>query len=152
MKTLQNHADKQELRRRLAMIRPDSTRRWGRMSAPQMIAHLNDAFEMSMGLRRVTAARLPYPRTLLRWTALWVPIPWPHGFPAAPELNQETGGTPPSEFAADVQELAKLIERFTQRPRDFDWQAHPHFGWMSERDWMRLGYLHTDHHFRQFGA
>jgi hypothetical protein len=67
-------------------------------------------------------------------------------------LNQEVGGTPPHEFAADVQDLAVLIERFTRRPRDFDWHPHPHFGAMSERDWMRLGYLHTDHHFRQFGA
>jgi hypothetical protein len=25
------------------------------------------------------------------------------------------------------------------------------FGPMSERDWMRWGYLHADHHLRQFG-
>jgi hypothetical protein len=152
VKTLQNQADKHELLRRLATIHPESTPRWGRMSALQMIAHLKDAFEMSMGLRRVSPVRVPYPRTMLRWTALWVPIPWPHGFPAAPELNQEVGGTPPREFAADVRDLAALIERFTRRPCDFEWRPHPHFGAMSERDWMRLGYLHTDHHFRQFGA
>jgi len=152
VKTLENQADKHELLRRLATIHRESASRWGRMSASQMIAHLKDAFEMSMGLRRVSPVRVPYPRRVLQWTALWVPIPWPHGFPAAPELNQEVSGTPPQEFGADVRDLAALIERFTRRPPDFEWCPHPHFGAMSERGWMRLGYLHTDHHFRQFGA
>jgi hypothetical protein len=152
MKTLENPVDKHELLRRLKIIHPGSTRRWGRMSAPQMISHLNDAFRMFVGTRNVSASRVPYPRALLRWSALWVPVPWPHGFPARPELNQDVSGTPPAEFAADIRELSALIERFTRQPRDFDWQIHPHFGPMSERDWMRLGYLHTDHHFRQFGA
>jgi hypothetical protein len=29
--------------------------------------------------------------------------------------------------------------------------AHPIFGRMTEAEWMRWGYLHTDHHLRQFG-
>ena len=28
---------------------------------------------------------------------------------------------------------------------------HAMFGTMSPEDWMRWGYLHTDHHLRQFG-
>ena len=121
------------------------------MPAPQMIAHLNDAFRMFMGFRKVSTPAW-YPRGLLRFSALWVPMRWPHGFPARPELDQNLGGSPPLEFAADMQELRRLIERFMREPRDFEWQTHPHFGRLSERDRMRLAHLHTDHHLRQFGA
>jgi hypothetical protein len=30
--------------------------------------------------------------------------------------------------------------------------VHPIFGAMSERAWLRWGYLHMDHHLRQFGV
>ena len=48
--------------------------------------------------------------------------------------------------------LAAMIERLTRAPRDFQWRRHPLFDEMSERDWMRWGYLHVDHHLRQFGV
>jgi hypothetical protein len=34
----------------------------------------------------------------------------------------------------------------------FQFARHPIFGELTEREWMRWGYLHTDHHFRQFGV
>jgi hypothetical protein len=78
---------------------------------------------------------------------------WPHGFKTMPEIDQQAGGgTSPVEFARDHRDLQSLLERFVKQPRDFTWQAHPHFGQMSERDWMRLAYLHADHHLRQFGC
>jgi hypothetical protein len=30
-------------------------------------------------------------------------------------------------------------------------ESHPMFGGMTAKDWMRWGYLHADHHLRQFG-
>lgn len=151
MKTLESAADTQEILTRLASIHPQSRRRWGKMSPSQMICHLSDAYRMALGER--TVAPVPFiPRAPLRWFALWVPIPWPHGFPAAPELDQQTGGTRPAIFDHDLSELRAAIERFTTRPREFRWQTHPHFGSMTRKGWMRLGYLHADHHLRQFSA
>jgi Protein of unknown function (DUF1569) len=152
MKNLRDAINRNEILQRLEKIQPGSERRWGRMPAPQMIAHVNDAFRMFMGIRKVSAPAAWYRRGLLRFSALWVPMPWPHGFRARPELDQNLGGSPPREFAADMQELRGLIKCFAREPRDFEWQTHPNFGRLSERDWMRLGYLHTDHHLRQFGA
>ena len=136
VKTLLNPKDKDEIIARLQAVCPHSPRLWGKMSAHQMVCHLTD----------------PYPRSLLRWIALWAPIPWPKGFKTAPELDQQAGGTPPVEFDNDVRKLRNLVDRFTRQPRDFQWQPHPHFGQMSDREWMRLAYLHMDHHLRQFGA
>ncbi|HEV2663419.1 MAG TPA: DUF1569 domain-containing protein [Blastocatellia bacterium] len=33
-----------------------------------------------------------------------------------------------------------------------EFHPHPYFGAMSESQWMRWGYLHCDHHLRQFGV
>ena len=152
MKTLLNAKDKEELIARLQGVRPTSMRLWGKMSAHQMVCHLSDGFKMYMGLKPVSPASLPYPRSLLKWVALWTPIPWPTGFNTAPELDQHVGGTQPVQFDNDLRELQRLVDNFTRQPRGFQWQAHPHLGKMSEKEWMRLGYLHMDHHLRQFGA
>jgi Protein of unknown function (DUF1569) len=151
-KTLSNPKDKEEIVRRIHAIHPNSQRRWGKMSLHQMVCHLSDAYRVFVSDKPVQPAPVPYPRGLLRWFALWVPLPWPRGFKAAPELDQQVGGTPLVQFEKDMRELHRLLDRVTRRPRDFEWQVHPHFGQMSEKDWMRLGYLHADHHLRQFGA
>ena len=152
MKTLSNPNDREEIVRRLQTIQPTSQRQWGKMSAHQMVCHLSDGYRMFMGERTVPPAPQRIPRALLKSVALWAPIPWPHGFKAAPELDQQIGGTPPAQFEADIRELLQLLARFTERPKKFQPQPHPHFGPLSEKEWMRLGYLHPDHHLRQFGA
>ncbi len=68
-----------------------------------------------------------------------------------PEMAQDQGGTPPGAFERDRVLLLSTIDRFTAPGRDFDWHPHPLFGSMRESDWMRWGYLHADHHLRQFG-
>ena len=67
-------------------------------------------------------------------------------------MDQQIGGTPPAEFGNDMRELHLLLDRYTRKPRNFDWPPHPFFGQLSDEDWLRLGYLHMDHHLRQFGA
>jgi len=152
MKTLLKPKDKEEILARLQTVRPTSPRLWGEMSAHQMVCHLGDGFRMYMGLKPVSPLPVPYPRTLVKWVALWVPISWPKGFKTAPELDQQVGGAPPAAFDYDMRELRNLVDRCTRQPREFQWQPHPHFGQMSDREWMRLAYLHVDHHLRQFGA
>ncbi len=152
MKNLLSPRDKEEIIARLQAVRPTSPRLWGKMSAQQMVCHLTDGVRMYMGLKPVRLVPVPFPRTLVKWVALWVPIPWPKGFKTAPELDQQVAGTPPAEFDSDMRELRSLVDRFTQQPRDFHSQPHPHFGQMSDKEWSRLAYLHMDHHLRQFGA
>jgi hypothetical protein len=117
-----------------------------------MICHLADSFRGVMGEKPLSEAPSRVPRKFIKWIALDVPLHWPKGLQTRPEMDQEHGGTPPAEFAADVHELQRLFERFVRSPREFSRQPHPIFGPMSERDWMRWGYLHMDHHLRQFGA
>jgi hypothetical protein len=152
MKTLARPRDKDEILHRLGALRPDSVRRWGRMSASQVVCHLTDAFLMATGHKHVSHATSLLGRTIVKWTALYVPVSWPAGIHTRPEIDQQVGGTRPADFAADVAELRAVVERITAETRAFDWRPHPIFGRMSEAEWLRWGYLHMDHHLRQFGA
>jgi hypothetical protein len=150
VKTLYDLAAQQEIRQRLASVRSDSPHQWGRMTAHQMICHLTDSFRTVMGDAPLSSGRGPLPGPIIKFIALKMPMKWPHGVKTRPEIDQEIGGTRPVEFAADRDALKFQFERFvsnshTVRP------AHPIFGPMSEWDWMRWGYLHMDHHLRQFG-
>jgi hypothetical protein len=51
MKTLRNLADKEEILRRLNTVQPASQRRWGSMSAHNMICHLSDGFRLPRRIR-----------------------------------------------------------------------------------------------------
>jgi hypothetical protein len=152
MKTLARRRDEAEILQRLKCLRPESVRRWGRMSAHQMVCHLNDSFHMAAGHKRVSHTASLRHRTIVKWIALYLPLPWPAGIVTRPEIDQELGGTRPVEFAADVAQLEALLKLVAGQPRTFDWPPHPIFGRMSHAAWLRWAYLHVDHHLRQFGA
>ncbi len=151
MKTLSNAVCMNELLDRLGSVCPDSPRQWGKMNAHQMICHLNDSLHVAMGLRQASRAERPM-GPFMKWLALNMPFHWPKGVPTRPEIDQEKGGTAPAEFQADVRKLIALTKEFASTPRSFTFAAHPIFGNMTEPEWMRWGYLHTDHHLRQFGC
>jgi len=133
-------------------VAPEARAVWGKMSAPQMICHLNDSFGAVMGLKAVSPATGLVQRTFMKWGALYFPLPWPRGVATRPEVEQGVGGTPPGNFDDDRAELIARVERFCAARRDFEWHPHPIFGAMTDGQWMRWGYLHSDHHLRQFGA
>jgi hypothetical protein len=153
MKTLAHPRDVEELRRRLRNLHPDSARRWGRMSAHQMVCHVADAFRMAMGRRPCRDTSTGFGRTGLKWIALYVPMRWPAGIQTSAEIDQAAGcGTPPQAFAADLAEVDALLTVVSAFGADPARPPHPVFGPLSPREWLRWGYLHTDHHLRQFGV
>jgi hypothetical protein len=121
------------------------------MSAHQMICHLGDCCRMALGEKRVRCTPNLLERTLVKWIALYLPLRWPAGLDTRPEVDQEVDGTRPVDFVADLAQLAALLELTAQR-QPVDPPPHPTFGRMSQGNWRRWGYLHIDHHLRQFGA
>jgi hypothetical protein len=152
MKTLARDDEAEEIVRRIGMLRPDSVRRWGRMSAHQMVCHLNDGFRMATGEASVTCAPSLAQRTLIKWMALHIPVRWPTGIRTVPEIDQHLGGTRPVDFAADVADLTRRVKQVASLCGVPAWPPHPIFGKMSEAQWLRWSYLHADHHLRQFGV
>jgi hypothetical protein len=134
---------------RLARLAPDSPRRWGRMTAHQMVCHLNDSFRAGTGDKHVSPASNLFSRTVMKWVALRTPLPWPRGVPTRPEIDQRVAGTPPRDWSRDCAELRELVVSF---PDGQFAPKHPIFGEMTPEEWNMWAYRHTDHHLRQFGV
>jgi hypothetical protein len=151
MQILNSPATK-DLLDRLQRLCPETPALWGKMNAHQMVCHLNDSFGLAMGAKKASEDITFLNRTLIRWVALHTPLTWPKGVPTRPEMDQLASGTRPTEFALDSAALATTIQRFARQPRAFQFARHPIFGDLTEWEWLRWGYLHADHHFRQFGV
>lgn len=151
MKSLVNAVDRQEVIARLAKLAPGAQRRWGRMTAHEAICHLSDSYLACLGEKFASSASGPFQRTFMKWAALYLPAKWPRGIQTRPEMEAGVGGTPTAEFSRDLDALARLIERFSTQASGFAWPPHPIFGPLTASQWLRWGYLHADHHLRQFG-
>jgi len=116
------------------------------------VCHLGDCFRMALGRKSVSDSSGVLPRAILKWIVLYAPLHWPAGISTSPEIDQALGGTRPAEFAADVAEVAVLMDLVIGQSGTVDGRLHPALGRMSEAEWLRWGYLHTDHHLRQFGV
>ena len=150
--TLRDPSSRSALDARLARLRPDTPRRWGRMTASQMIVHLTDSFRGSMGeLGGGTVPRRTslFGRTIMKWWAL--NLPWPHGIRTARAADQERDGTKPTTFEADMATLRTTTDRFVRELPALRERSHFFFGMLSEAEWARWGWKHVDHHLRQFG-
>jgi hypothetical protein len=148
MKTLKS--ERQSIALRLAELSPEDKARWGSMSVHQMICHLNDSYQVALGEKTASAATGFLQRTVLKWGALKAPVHWTRGYPTRPEMEQGKGGTAPVDFGQDLASLLSTLSRFCEGLPN-PCLHHPIFGKMTAEDWMRWGYLHADHHLRQFG-
>jgi Protein of unknown function (DUF1569) len=152
MKNLQSEQVKTEIRRRLSTIRADSKPLWGKMSANQMICHLSDAFRGVTGEIKIAPTGTLFQRVVVKRMMIYLPPMPVKNYPTPPKINQEIGGTKPTEFVADLAKLERLIDEFTDEKSDFEQWSHPFFGQMSRWEWSRWAYIHVHHHLRQFGA
>jgi hypothetical protein len=150
MKTLKNLSDRQTITLRLSELSPEDKGRWGSMSVHQMVCHLDDSYQVPLGERAASPATNVLQRTVVKWAALNIPMRWPRGYPTRPEMEQGKGGSTPVDFHQDLASLLLILNRFCDCLPSPSF-PHPIFGKMTVDEWMRWGYLHADHHLRQFG-
>jgi len=146
--SLWEDAPRRELLDRLGRLGAEVRPRWGRMNAPQMITHVNDQFRMALGDLPTAPKRTPFRYPVLNSLVAYV-LPWPKGAPTAPELLMRIDQ---STWSTEVATFKDLLPRFAGLPPEAVWPLHPAFGRLSRKAWGKLGYRHTDHHFRQFGV
>jgi hypothetical protein len=151
MNSFEDRASLVSIVERVRKLQPASTRLWGRMTPHEMLCHCCDSFRFALGERPVSPAVTFLGRTLVKWVALYTPVPWPKGVPTRPEADQTRDGTRPAEFEQDRAELIRLMQRFVS-DRPAERPAHPTFDRLTEFEWMLWGYKHMDHHLRQFGV
>jgi hypothetical protein len=148
VKTLSRAEDVGEIRRRIGKLLPTDTARWGLMSVGEMVCHVREAYSLAMGEWSASPIKLRLGSPVMKWMALRVPTQWPKGVPTVPELKRGVG-VAPIEYERDVAGLVASLERFVLLRENRN--THAFFGRMEPADWMRWGYLHADHHLRQFG-
>ena len=150
MKNLYDAAQVQEVKQRIASLRPDSARLWGSMNAPQAIAHCSGGLEMALGDRnppRVFAGRLV--GWIIKPLALKDDAPMRRNSPTMPELIVRDD----RNLDAERTRLVTLIDRFAAAgPAGCTTHPHSFFGPLTPNEWAILMYKHLDHHLRQFGA
>ncbi len=150
MKNLFDSARVAEITTRINALRPDSPRQWGRMTAPQAVAHLSIGLEAALGDRQVP--RLFIGRLIggfVKKVALCNDNPIAKNAPTAP-----------SYIVADERYLGRerakllaLVNRFASGgPAVCTKEPHAFFGTLTPDEWAVLMYKHLDHHLRQFNA
>lgn len=147
MRTMFEAGCRRELLDRLRRVRPDAPARWGRMTAPPMIAHLGDQMRHTLGDSTPAPRRGPRRGAPVRHAAIYW-LPWPRGRIEGPP---EAFLTRPTTWDAALAALETLVERFAARGPGGPWPDHALFGRMTGRDWGAFCYEHFDHHLRQFG-
>ena len=126
------------------------------MTAGQAVLHLSGAFQMALQqgpfVAHVPNARpSPLNSRLGRHLVFGTPFHWPRNTPTVPELEVGRQPSPAvEEFPEHIADLLLLIRHFSQAPATVILPKHPLLGALSRDQWMRWGYLHTDHHLRQF--
>lgn len=150
MKTLFDPALVAQAKSRVNALRPDSPRQWGKMTAPQMVAHCSIALEAALGDRHVP--RLFLGRVIGGVVKKMVL--------SNDDPIQKNAPTAPSYVVADERDLDRertkllgLIDRFaTGGAGACTRDPHAFFGPLTPDEWAVLMYKHLDHHLRQFSV
>jgi hypothetical protein len=143
---LHDAAVRDAIRARVEALSASSQRRWGRMSAGQMLWHCNQVLSTSLGDIRVEPRRPPFPVPVLKF--MLFRMPWPHGAPTAPEYQADAA----HDFEGERRHCLELIDRFTAHKLDEGPWPNAVFGPLTGAEWSRLNARHLDHHLKQFGA
>jgi hypothetical protein len=150
MKNLFESTSVTEVKLRIAQLRPDSERRWGKMTPAQALAHCSRAFEMALGdakLPRMFIGRII--GKIVKPLALGNDEPMKRNSPTMPQLIVRDQ----PEMTVERTRLSALIDRFARGgPQAVTSHPHSFFGPLTPNEWAILMYKHVDHHLRQFGA
>jgi hypothetical protein len=149
MTNLFEPATTEEVKQRMAQLRPDSDRQWGKMNPAQALAHSSAAMEVSVGLKfppRNLFGRLIGRRVLKTFLA---GKPFPRNSPTDKSYVVKDD----RDFEVERQRLLELIDRFVGGgPAACTNHPHSFFGHLTPQEWAALNYMHLDHHLRQFGV
>ncbi len=148
VKNLFEAAMVEEINERMAQLRPDSERLWGKMNPAQTLAHCSVAMGMAMG--EVRPPRILLGRLLGPLAKKSVIV---NGTPMRRNSMTEKSClvTDDRDFLLERQRLRESIDRFaTGGPGVCTKHAHFFFGPLTPVEWAVLMYQHLDHHLRQF--
>ena len=150
MKTLLEAATVNEVKQRMAHLRPHSERQWGKMNPAQALAHCTAGLELASGDRHppgMLIGRIIGP--MVKSKALQEDEPMRRNSPTVQGLVVADK----RDLAIEGDRLSCIIDRFAGAgPKGCTTHPHSFFGRLTPAEWAVLMYKHLDHHLRQFGV
>jgi hypothetical protein len=146
MRKLHDADVRSSLEARLATLRPDSPRKWGKMSPDQMLWHVNQFMAASLGEVELPHGKMPLPDAVMQFMLIY--LPWPKSAPTNPAAEAKDH----YDFEGERARCRGLISRVVAKPIDSPWPVNANFGKVTGLFVSRLQARHLDHHFKQFGA
>jgi hypothetical protein len=146
MRTLHDASHRAQIVQRVRALRPDSQRRWGKMSVDQMLWHVNDAIAVALGEMSVPPHKPPLPRGLLKFMIL--NLPWGKNAPTLPVFVAKQS----YDFETERTRCLRLVDKVASTALDAEWPVHPMLGRMTGTENSRLQAKHLHHHLTQFGV
>ena len=141
-------SDREAILARLARLRPDSARVWGKMDVQRMLAHSQQPLRVALGDLQLKRGLVGLLFGGMAKRKLLADKPWDQGMPTAPEFKVAGSG----DFGREREALCALVRRFEGGSAVLTRAAHPFFGVLTVEQWDMLQSRHLDHHLRQFGA
>jgi uncharacterized protein DUF1569 len=150
MKHLFEAARVEEVKKRMAQLRPDSERQWGKMNAAQAVAHCSGGLELALGDRmppRMFVGRII--GGMIKPKVMGNDEPMRRNSPTVKGLVIQDE----RDLGMERERLCGLIDRFAAAgPKGCTTHPHSFFGRLTPEEWAILMYKHLDHHLRQFGV
>src|SRR3954464_7869294 len=147
MKHLYEPAVADEVRQRIARLRPDRKPLWGRMNAAQAMAHCALAMENALGDTKLP--RHPIGRLIggrIKRSMIVQGKPMARNARTHPSVLV----TDERDFDVERDRLRRTIDRFAAGPQAGTPHPHFFFGAMAPEEWATFMYVHLDHHLQQF--
>jgi len=139
-----------ELLERINRLAPDTHPQWGKMTAPQMLAHLNVTYELAYENKHPRPGA--FKRFLLRQFVKKIVVsekPYKKSSPTAPEFLIKSD----KDFQHEKQSLTAYIRKTEQLGAAyFEGRESHSFGPLTATEWNNMFYKHLDHHLTQFGV
>ncbi|MCB9189951.1 MAG: DUF1569 domain-containing protein [Flavobacteriales bacterium] len=135
---------------RIDKIKPDTLPQWGKMNAPQMLAHLNVAYAIAYG--DMEAKYNPIAKFMLKLLVKNIVV--------GDKPYSKNSRTAPAFLIADEREFEKeksrLIEYIKKTESNgtsyFEGKESASFGKLTAKEWSNMFSKHLDHHLTQFGV
>jgi hypothetical protein len=137
-----------EIVNRFGQLNPASTARWGKMQVTEMLLHCTLANTF------IVEDRSPYQmqglkKRLLTFAAIHLIPRFPHNRKGPGRLHT-IGKIDQDEFEQQRKTCIKSITRFANYKEPIT-SLHGGLGFLSNREWGIITWMHMDHHLRQFG-
>ena len=150
MKTIFNQEDNIVLLNRIASLKEDSERKWGKMNVSQMLVHCQKPLEVADKQLIIKRNIFSYLfGAMMKKKLIDKGEDFKQNLPTSKQFRIESD----FDFKKEQEILINMVQSLGQKGETaIKIKTHPFFGKMAPNEWGILFYKHLDHHLKQFGV